>query len=141
MKLRTAFGCALVALVAASGCGGDSASDEAMADVCTARDEISRNVDELAALTLTSATTTQISENLQAIRNEVRKIADVRSKLSEERREDVQAANQAFTSSIRETAGAVGRTVSLGAARADAEAALDELKASYRSTFGALDCA
>ena len=46
--MRSRLAIALVLLAAISACGGDSKSDKAMASVCSARDDITKQVDTLA---------------------------------------------------------------------------------------------
>jgi Tfp pilus assembly protein PilP len=122
-----------------SGCGG-SEEDDAMAAVCSARDGIAKQVDELKSLTLATATTSQLTESMQAIRDGLSTIRDNREKLSDDRREEVQAANDAFADQVRSLAGTIGRTVSLEDAKAELETSLEQLATSYQDTFGRIDC-
>jgi Tfp pilus assembly protein PilP len=126
-------------LLLLTGCGG-SEEDDAMAAVCSARDGIAKQVDELQSLTLATATTDQVQKNVQAIRDDLTTIRENREKLSDDRREEVQAANDAFTGQIREVAGTVGRSLSAEGAKAQVESSLKQLAASYRDTFGQIDC-
>jgi len=129
----------LVPLLLLSGCGG-SEEDDALAAVCSARDDIAKQVDSLQSLTLSSATTNQVSDSLEAIRADLNSIRDNRAKLSDDRREDVDAANDAFVGQVRELAGTVGRTTSAEDAKAQLESSFKQLAASYRETFGKIDC-
>ena len=139
MHSRSIFATLLVALAAAAGCG-ESESDKAMADVCSARDDITKQVDQLKDLTITTATTTEVTDGLQAIRSDLTKIADATDKLSDERREQVQAANDDFGRAVRETLTSLGTTTSLEDASAQLKQAFDDLSKSYQDTFGDLDC-
>jgi Tfp pilus assembly protein PilP len=129
----------LLPLLLLAGCGG-SEEDDAMAAVCSARDSIAKQVDELQSLTLTSATTSQVTDGMQAIRKDLTSIRENREKLADDRREEVQAANDAFTEQVRALAGTIGRTVSAEDAATQVKAALEQLAASYRTTFGQIDC-
>jgi Tfp pilus assembly protein PilP len=129
----------LVPLLLLTGCGG-SDEDDAMAAVCTARDGIAKQVDDLQSLTLTTATTSQLTEAMEAIRSDLSTIRENREKLSDDRREEVQAANDAFTDQVRALAGTIGKTVSIEGAEAELESSLEQLATSYRDTFGRLDC-
>jgi len=135
--LLTAF--LLVPLLAVTGCGG-SQDDDAMAAVCSARDGIAKQVDDLQSLTLTSATSSQVTEGMQAIRDDLTTIRDNREELSDDRREEVQTANDAFAGQVRELAGTIGRTVSIEDAKEQLKGSLQQLATSYRSTFGQIDC-
>jgi hypothetical protein len=129
----------LTPIIALAGCGS-SEEDDAMAAVCSARDGIAKQVDELSSLTLTTATTSQVTENVQVIRDDLDTIRDSRAQLSDDNRKAVEAANDAFADQIRSLAGTIGRTVSIESARAEVKTSLEQLAASYRDTFGRLDC-
>jgi hypothetical protein len=126
--------------VAALAACGESKSDTAMNDICSARADISKQVDQLEGLTLTSGTTNQVTDSLKAIRGDLAKIGDARKDLSAERRKDVQSANAEFVDTLRETAATVGRSASVESAGSQLEAAFGTLKQTYQSTFGKLDC-
>jgi uncharacterized coiled-coil DUF342 family protein len=137
MRPASYIAIALVAVVV--GCG-ESKSDKAMADVCAARDDISKQVDQLKNMTVSTATKSQVTDSLQAIRNDLSKIADARPALSEDRRQQVDAANTKFQSSVRATLLDVGKTVSLQDASAQIKNAFDRLAASYKEAFSGVDC-
>jgi hypothetical protein len=130
----------LLLLAGLLGACGSSAADDASAKVCAARDDIAKEVDKLKGLTLTTATTDQVTTSLQAIKKDLTTIKKSRGELSDQRRQDVEAANSEFGAAIRQTAVTVGRSVSVDAAAADAEQALDQLATSYKTSFGKLDC-
>lgn len=138
--MRSKLAIALVLLAAVGGCGGDSKEDKALASVCAARDDITKQVDALADMTITTATTNQVGTALQAIKSDLTKIGDARKDLADDRREEVDKANQAFASSVRKTVADVGTSVSLQGAATQLKDAFQQLKESYRSTFGGIDC-
>ena len=111
-----------------------------MAAVCSARNGIAKQVDQLKSLTLSTATTSQVTEGMQAIRDDLSTIRENREKLSDDRRDEVQAANDAFGGQVRELAGTVGRTISIDGAKTKLESSMQQLAASYRTTFGQIDC-
>jgi hypothetical protein len=137
MRLASFIAIALVAVVA--GCG-ESKSDKAMADVCATRDDISKQVDQLKGMTLSTATSNQIKDSLQAIRDDLSKISDARGDLSDDRRQQIDAANTKFTSSVRATLLDLGKTVSVEDASTQLKNAFQRLAATYKDTFGAIDC-
>jgi hypothetical protein len=137
MRPASYIAVALVAVVV--GCG-DSKSDKAMADVCAARADISKQVDQLKNMTISSASTNQITDSLQAIRDDLSKIAAARKDLSDDRRQQVDAANTKFQSSVRATLLDVGKTVSLKDAATQLNNAFDRLAASYKEAFSGVDC-
>jgi hypothetical protein len=138
------FGTLITALAVAAGllagCGGESQAEKASAQVCAARDDIGKHVDRLKGMTLSTATTSDIKDSLQAIRQDLSTIGDAQGDLSDERRQDVQAANEQFTASVRETAQSLGSTVSVESAKGQLEQAFQQLASTYRSTFAKIDC-
>lgn len=129
----------LVPFLLLTGCG-ESKEDDALAAVCSARDGIAKQVDELQSLTVTTATTSKVKDGIQAISKDLTTIRENREDLSDDHREEVQAANDAFADQVRELAGTVARTLSTEDAAAQLESSLKQLAASYRDTFGQLDC-
>ena len=129
----------LAPVLLVAGCG-NSEEDDAQAAVCSARDDIAKEVEQLKSLTLTTATTSQVSDGLEAIRNDLTTIRKSREKLSDARRKEVDAANDAFADQIRTLAGTVGRTESVEGAATELKASLDQLATSYRDSFGRIDC-
>jgi hypothetical protein len=119
---------------------GDSKADQAMAQVCDSRASIAEQVDGLKGLTLSSATTDDVTSSLQAIREDISKIADARRDLADENREEVQAANDAFVASVRETVSTVARSTSVEDAAAQLKDAVQKLAATYQDTYGKIDC-
>jgi septal ring factor EnvC (AmiA/AmiB activator) len=119
---------------------GQSKADKASDKVCDARDDIAKQVKELQGLTLSTATVDQVTSNLNAIKDDLSNIADASGDLSDERRKDVQAANEEFKATMSQIATSVGKSLSLEDARTQVSQALKQLASSYQSTFGQLDC-
>ena len=125
--------------LAAAGCG-ESKDDKAMAQVCSARADISKQVDHLKSMTITTATTSQVTDALTAIQNDLKKIGDARKNLADENRQQIDQANQQFTSSVRKAIADVGTQKSLQDAATQLQAAFQDLADSYRNTFGQISC-
>ena len=102
---------AVIVVVVLVVAGGDSKSDKALAQVCGARADIATQVKTLQGLTLANAG--QAKTSLQAIADDVRTIADARADLAEDRRGQVQAANDAFASAVKDSLGGVTSLASL----------------------------
>jgi hypothetical protein len=130
----------LVLCVGALSACGQSKADKASDKVCDARDDIGKQVKELQGLTLTTATVDQVTSSLDAIKKDLSDIADATGDLSDERRKDVQAANEAFKATMSQIASNVGKSLSLENAGTQTKQALQQLADSYQSTFGQLDC-
>lgn len=130
---------ALVGALAAAGCG-QSKEQKATDQVCSARADISKQVDTLKGLTISTATTDQIRNSLQAIRADLAKITDAHGDLSGQRKQQVQAANQAFSSQIKSIVSKLGTSLSLSGAKEQLTAALQQLGSSYQQTLARIDC-
>jgi hypothetical protein len=131
---------AVLIALAVSACGGDSAEEKAQASVCSARADISKQIDSLQGLTLTTATTDQIRDGLTAIEGDLKKIRTAQTDLNDERKSEVQEANKAFESGVESIVSSLGSSTSLSDARAQLGAAFDQLATTYRNTFEKIDC-
>ena len=129
----------LSAAIAVAACG-QSQEEKAKAQVCDARADVQKQVDELRGLTLTTATVDGVTENLQAIRTDLGKITDAQSNLSDDRRQKVQAANKAFTDQVKSTVQNVGRSLSAADAKTQLKDATTQLATTYKQTLGQIDC-
>ena len=120
---------------------GESEEEKAQNEVCDARADIERRVDDLAGLTLTTASIEQVTNNLEAIRDDLETIAAEQGDLEPERRQEVEQAGQRFRSQLETAArDVVSGTASGEAAAGRAASALDELAQSFREAYGPVDC-
>jgi len=132
---------AVLIVLGLSACGGgDSKSDKAQSQVCDARADISKQVDTLKGLTISTATADQVTKSLQAIGDDLNKIKNAQGDLSDERKKEVQQANQDFESSVKSIASDLGTSTSLSEAKSALQSALQKLATSYQQTFAKLDC-
>ena len=129
---------AVVVVIAVA--GGDSKSDEALAQVCGARADISQQLKTLQGLTPGSGAADQAKQSLQAIADDLRTIADARADLSDARRGEIQSANDTFVASVKDAAGSVTDLVSLQTGAGDVKAAAQKLAQTYTATYGKIDC-
>jgi hypothetical protein len=123
----------------AVGCG-ESDADKAQTQVCDARADLNKQVDKLASLTATTATVDAVSGALDAIKNDLEQIADAQGDLNDERKQDVESANQKFSAQLEAVASDLGSNLSLSGAKAQVESAGKELASSYQQTFASIDC-
>ena len=120
---------------------GESEEEQAQNEVCDARADIERRVDDLAGLTITTASIEQVTNNLEAIRDDLETIATEQGDLEPERRQEVEQAGERFRSELEATArDFVSGATSGEEAGARAGSALDELAKSFRETYGPVDC-
>jgi hypothetical protein len=129
----------LVAGLAVAACG-ESEQDKASTKVCDARADIKKQVDELSGLTITTASVDGVTANLKAIRSDLGKIADAQGSLNDDRKKQVQSANQAFKAQMTSLAASVGKSLSLADAESQLRTALAQLSDSYKKTLGQIDC-
>jgi hypothetical protein len=130
---------AVAAGLALAACG-ESEEDKAMNDVCDARAGIQDKLDQLGDLTVTSASIDQVREIFEGIGNDVEQIADAQPDLGDERREQVDTANQQFRDAAGDTLGNVVSGASGDDAQAQLESAASELTSAYREAYEPLDC-
>ena len=134
----------LAALLAAAGllvACGESEEEKAQNEVCDARADIQRRVDDLADLTITTASIEQVTDNLEAIRDDLQTIAAEQGDLEPERRQEVEQAAKRFGSQLQATA----QDVVSGAASGEEAgtrvgSALDELAKTFREAYAPVDC-
>jgi hypothetical protein len=129
----------LLIATTAGGCG-ESDEEKAQTQVCDARADLKKQVDELAALTPATATVDGVKANLTAIRNDLSEIADSQVDLSDDRKQQVESATQEFTSEVRAVAGELGSSLSASGAKAKLQAAGEQLASSYQQAFAQIDC-
>jgi hypothetical protein len=118
---------------------GDSKADKAMAQVCAARADIAEQVKSLQNLTAGSAAD-QARTGLSAIADDIRSIADARKDLAADRRDEVQSANAAFVSGVKDALGGVTSLASLQSAAAQVGQNAQKLAQTYKSSYGKIDC-
>jgi gas vesicle protein len=127
------------ALLLAVGCG-ESAQDKAKKQVCSARTDLQKQVNELSGLTLSTATSEGVKNNLNAIRDNLKQIKDAQGDLSESRKAQVQQATQQFESQVKAIVQTVGTSTSLSAAATQLQAAAKQLATSYKQSLAKVDC-
>ena len=117
--MKRATSAVLLVAFALAACG-DSAEENAQNTVCDARADISEKVDELKAMTPATFNVDDATEGLSAIRADLTQIKDAQAELSDDRREQVSSANEAFESEVAQIVEQVGGS---GSARRRAEPA------------------
>jgi hypothetical protein len=129
----------LLASIAVAACG-ESSQDKAQTQVCNARADISKQVDELKGMTPATITADAASKNLSAIRGDLQRIGDAQADLADDRRQQVQQANQEFAGKVRDTLTQVFRSTSGADAKNEVTGALQQLATTYQQTYARVDC-
>jgi hypothetical protein len=140
--MRSSIIFTLIAVLAVLGLGacGESKQDKAKSTVCDARADISKQVDQLKGLTVSTVTLDGVQNSLKAISSDLSKIKDAQGDLSGDRRQQVQDATKTFTSQVQSIAGSVGKSTSLSEAKAQLTSALQQLGDAYKQSFAKVDC-
>jgi len=128
--------------LALGGCGGDDSSkqDDAKAQVCDARADISKQVDTLKGITVSTATLDQIQTSLKAIDSDLKKIASAAGDLKGDDKSQLQQANKEFVTQINNIASSLIKSTSLSQAQSQAKSALNQLSDAYQQTFAKFSC-
>jgi len=142
MAMRPYIASLLLVLIAALALGacGESKEDKAKSTVCDARADIGKQVDKLKGLTITTASASAAQESLKAINSDLSKITDAQGDLSDDRRQQVETANKAFTSQLQSIAASLGSSTSLSDAKSQLSSALQQLATAYKQSFARVDC-
>jgi hypothetical protein len=130
----------LVVLAGLAAACGESDEEKAQNAVCDARADIRKQVDELSNLTLSTATVDGVRDHLNAIQDDLDKIADAEGDLNDERRQQLEAANKKFSSQLQSIASDLGSSTSVSGASAQLQSAFNQLADAYRQTFAKVDC-
>jgi len=138
LLLTSAVAAGLALTLAA--CGGDDAQASAQKQVCSARADITKQVNQLQSLTPSTVTVQGVQSNLQAIKKSLQSIGDAQDQLSDERRKEIKAANEAFSKEIRDVGSTVLRSTSVQEAKTKISSAIDQLGTSYRQTLATVNC-
>lgn len=118
----------------------ESPEEKALQAVCKARADIQTRVDDLAATTLTNFTLDGFKANVEGIRNDVATIRTNEKELGVDRRADIKAANQQFTTSLTTTLKSLGTSLSIDNAKEKLTQSGQELVSAYKQTLQPIDC-
>jgi hypothetical protein len=135
---------AVLVAFALGACGGggsgSSKQDKAKQQVCSARDDMAKQVDTLKGLTISTATLDTVQTSLKAIDDDLKKIKDATGDLSGQNKTQLQKANQEFVTKVNSIASSLLKSSSLTQAQSQATAALQQLADAYQQTFAKFSC-
>jgi Tfp pilus assembly protein PilP len=129
----------LVGVLALAGCG-ESAQAKAKKQVCTARNDIAKQIATLQKLTLNASAATTAKASFEAIGRDVTEIKNVQKGLDTSRRKEVEAATQNFVTQISTIAAGLSSKTSLSNAAAQFKSALSQLATAYSQSLGSINC-
>jgi hypothetical protein len=130
-----------VLTLAVTGCGSDeSDSEKALNRVCYARADIQKQVNELSNLTAATITVDGVKGNVSAIRKDLGQIEDAQGELDDQRKREVQSANEAFSSQVQSIVDDLGTSLSISGAKSQLQSALQQFANSYQQTLATISC-
>jgi protein involved in sex pheromone biosynthesis len=138
--MKRALALSLIGLGLTLAACGESSEDKAKDNVCDARDEVQKNVNELKDLTIGSATVDQVNSNLKGIKDGLTKMVDAQGDLSDKERRQVEQANQEFQSQLQSLAKDLGSSTSLEDAAAQLKSGFAKLASTYEDALAPIDC-
>lgn len=125
--------------LALTGCG-ESAEAKAKKQVCSARNDIAKQITALQGLTLSSSSAATARASLEAIGKDVTQIKNAQPKLESSRRKQVEAATSTFVTQVNSIASSLSSNVSPSTALTQFKSALSQLGTAYRQTLGPISC-
>lgn len=131
----------VLAMLAATGCGGGTSSaDKAKAQACSAVSDMRTQVDALKGLTPTPASVDAAKTALQKIGADLKTITDSAPKAKGSVKQKLQAANATFTAQVEQTTASITSAGSVAAAATAIHNAGADLAKSYQDAFADVGC-
>jgi DNA repair ATPase RecN len=130
-----------VALVAASGCGGSSSSaDTAKKNACNAKADIDTQVKKLKGLPASLSSVDTAKTALQQIQKDLGTIHDSVPEVTGNLKDQLKAANSAFSSQVKQITQDITSAQSLTDAAATLTTAGQRLAEQYQQAFAGVKC-
>jgi ribosome-associated translation inhibitor RaiA len=143
---RTAIATLLIATLGLAACG-ESSSEKATKQVCSATKEIQTQIKKLENLPISSSFPTEVTASVEAIDKSVKKIEEAAPNLPTSSKEEINAADKAFqveVATITKEVASASKSSNVEAALKSAEpkikASLSRLSSAYKKAFEALKC-
>jgi hypothetical protein len=142
----SSLGALLLSVVALGACG-ESAAEKAKAEVCSARNEISKQISKLEGLTFSASAIDEAKAGFETIGKELTKIKNAQPKLEASRREQVQSGVKTFESQLSTIASGVASSLTSGnlesalkTAEPKLRAAVSTLAGDFHQALGPVSC-
>jgi hypothetical protein len=108
--------------------------------VCSARANISKQVNTLTSLTAATISPTEVKTGVESIANDLTKIKNAQGKLAPARKEEVQSATHTFETQLGSILTGITSNLSLSNAETQFKSALTQLAESYKKTLAPINC-
>ncbi len=119
---------------------GESAQEKATAEVCAARSDISKQLNTLTGLTLSTISPSTVKTGVEAITNDLAKIKNAQGNLAPARKEQVKAATHTFEMQLSSILTGITSNLSLSNAETQFKSAVTQLATSYKQTLAPISC-
>jgi ribosome-associated translation inhibitor RaiA len=136
----------LIATLGLAACG-ESSSEKATKQVCSATKEIQTQIKKLETLPISSSFPTEVKASAESIEKSIKKIDEAAPDLPASSKEEINAANKAFEveiATITKAVASASKSSNVEAALKSAEpqikASLSRLSSDYKKAFEALKC-
>lgn len=139
MNRLVALAASVVIATALIACG-ESAEAKAKKQVCSARNDISKQVSMLAGLTLTPSAAGTAKSSFEAIEKDLSQIKSAQPKLEPARRKQVEAATETFLGQLDSITSNLASHLSTGNAASQFKSALTQLASAYRLSLAPISC-
>ena len=124
---------------ALSACG-ESKEDKAKKQVCSARSDITKQIDSLKTLTISSSTPDDVKSALNSIKGDLSKIKDAQPDLAPDRKQQVQTATKTFESQLQQIVPSTVNGLSVTNAKTHIQSAVTSLEAAYKQALEPINC-
>ena len=139
MRKASAIAALLLGVLVLVGCG-ESSQEKAKAQVCAARSDISKQVQMLSELTLSTNILTQAKTGLEAIASDVTKIKDAQPNLEPARKQQIAAATTTFANQVASIITGLVSNPSISNAEKQLKSSLSQYAKSFQQALAPIDC-
>ena len=119
---------------------GESTQEKAKAEVCSARADISKQVNTLTGLTVSTISPTEVKTGVEAIANDLTKIKKAQGNLAPARKEQVETATHTFETQLSSILTGITSNLSLSNAETQFKSAVTQLGTSFRQSLAPINC-
>jgi membrane peptidoglycan carboxypeptidase len=119
---------------------GESAQEKAKAEVCSARADISKQVNTLTGLTVSTISPTEVKTGVEAIANDLSKIKKAQGNLAPARKEQVVTASHTFETQLSSILTGITSNLSLSNAESQFKSAVTQLGTSFKQSLAPINC-